>query len=97
MGKIAKQKMPKQGHRGRLGVSGASAHRSKSRERTKPTIQRQRALDYVKFDKLKATIEDLTKLEASDWIGMSAPEAKAKAKELKLLRAKLEMKERKRG
>jgi hypothetical protein len=35
--------------------------------------------------------------ESSAWNGLSASEAKAKAKELKLLRGKLQVKQKKRG
>jgi hypothetical protein len=97
MGKITKQKMPKQGHRGRLGVSGVSAHRAQSRKVSKPAIVRERSADYVKFEKLKADVEALEVYERSAWNGLSAGEAKAKAKELKLLRGKLQVKQKKRG
>jgi hypothetical protein len=97
MGKITKQKLPKQGHRGRLGVSGVSAHRAVSRKVSKPPIVRERSADYAKFEKLKADVEQLAVHERSGWNGLSASEAKAKAKELKLLRGKLEVKQKKRG
>ena len=97
MGKIQRQKMPKQGHRGRLGLSGLSAPRPKSRTPVAKPIVRQRSADYAKFEALRAAVDALAKKEARGWEGMSAVEAKTAAKELKIKRATLLVKEAKHG
>jgi hypothetical protein len=97
MGKIQRQKMPKQGHRGRLGLSGLSAPRAKSRKVERAPIVRRRDADYEKFEALKKSVEELSTLERDGWVGMSGADAKAKAKELKILRGKLAVKEAKHG
>lgn len=96
-GKIQRAKLPRGGHRGRLGVEGKGAHRAKSRVVDRRQSDRDRSQDYKKFQQLKQQIEELEVSEASGWAGSSASEAKAKAKELKLLRGKLSAKERKHG
>lgn len=97
MGKISRQKLPKGGARGRTGLEGARAPRAKSRVPARAPIQRQRERDYDKFRALQEQVAALEASEKSGWLGLAEGEAKAKAKELKLLRAKLTLKERKHG
>jgi len=97
-GKIQRQKLAKGGHRGRHGLLGLAAPRATSRAVARKSIDRNRGADYAKFERLRADVEALEKEEASGWAGTkNAAEAKAKAKELKNLRAKLTLKERKHG
>ena len=90
-GKIQRQKLAKGGSRGRYGVSGLSAFRSKSRPARRAPIARNRGADYEKFVELRAEVDALSAEEAKGTLD------KATAKELKNLRAKLTLKERKHG
>jgi len=97
MGKISRQKLPKGGSRGRTGLEGARAPRAKSRVPARAPIQRQRDRDYDKFRALAEKVAALEKALENREGFASEGEAKATAKELKLLRAKLMLKEQKHG
>ena len=59
-GKIQRQKLAKGGSRGRYGVSGLSAFRSKSRPARRAPIARNRGADYEKFVELRAEVDALS-------------------------------------
>ena len=92
MGKIQRSVMPKGGRRGSTGLKG-KIHRSVSRVPVKKTIVRDRTQDYHGVDKLEAKVRALEEEEATGWAGCNALVVKAKTKELKNARAKLQIKD----
>jgi len=98
MGKIQRSVMCKGGRRGALGLKGLIG-RSRSHPAVKKTIAKDRPQHnhYHAVDKLEREIRELEALEAAGWVGMNKLRIKGSKKQLKNLRAKLDIKDVKQG